>query len=136
MGKLGEEVREAARRWHARRNLDQLLIGVNHPCGRVKADEVHTIIDPNFEDPDNPFEGLSPRQAVANAIGQFYKADIANEASLRNGVEPGGIVKTDQVPSQQQINDAQAKLDEQYSRPVNRKRPLFMWGGMEWQQTG
>ncbi len=56
----------------------------------IPADEVHTVIDSDLEDPQHPFEGLSANRAAQRAIAQVYKADLTNLASLDNGVEPGG----------------------------------------------
>jgi HK97 family phage portal protein len=101
----------------------------------IPADEVYTILDPDFESPDKPFEGLSPRKAVANAIGQFYKADVANEASLHNGVVPSGVFETDQSLTDAQLDHLERQVEEHYGGPSNRRRPLFMFGGLKFQPT-
>jgi len=101
----------------------------------IPADEVHTILDPHFEDPDNPFEGLSPRKAVANAIGQQYKADIANEAILHNGVEPSGVLSTDQSLTDPQRDHIRRETEEKNQGPTNRRQFMLLEGGLKWQPT-
>lgn len=101
----------------------------------IPADEVHTIVDPDFEDPDHPFEGLSPRRAAAAAISQFYKSDLANEASLDNGVEPGGALmhKSGQI-SDDQRRHLRDELIERHAGASNRRRPLLLYGDWDWKQ--
>ena len=53
---------------------------------------VYYFCDPDFEAGDT-LEGLAPRAAVAMAIDQYYKADLANISSLDNGVEPTGALR-------------------------------------------
>ena len=113
------------------------------PAGRLAGqevtlavDEVHSIIEPNFEDPHNPLQGLSPRRAVAMAISQFYKSDLANEASLDNGVEPGGVFTMDREPTEDQREDTRKQLEDRHAGVRNRRRFLLLYGGMKWEQMG
>ncbi|MFW6061162.1 MAG: phage portal protein, partial [Phycisphaeraceae bacterium] len=99
-------------------------------------DEVHTIIDPDFENTHDPLRGLSPRQAVAMAISQYFKADVANESSLDHGVEPGGALQTDEFLSELQRDDIKQEVREHHSGVRNRRRFMLLHGGLRWQQVG
>lgn len=102
----------------------------------LSPEEVHTIRDPDFERPEDPLAALSPRQAVTLAISQYFKSDIANEASLDNGVQPSGALTMEGEPSQVQRDDLRSQLDHRHSGAGNRKRFLLLFGGMKWQQMG
>ncbi|MEX0886058.1 MAG: phage portal protein [Phycisphaeraceae bacterium] len=113
------------------------------PAGRLGGheealgvDEVHSIIDPNFDNPHDPLRGLSPRHAVAAAIRQYFKSDLANEASLDNGVEPGGALHTDKQLTEQQRSDTREWIQDHHSGVRNRRRFMLLEGGLEWQQLG
>jgi len=99
-------------------------------------DEVHTLVDPDFEEPLRPWEGMGPRRAAAMAIRQYYKADVANEASLDNGVEPGGAFKSASSLSDEQRQLLTASVHDRYAGAANRRRFLVLEGGLEWQQIG
>jgi len=97
-------------------------------------EQVHVILDPDFEDATNPLNGLSPRAAVASAINQYFKADLANEASLDNGVEPSGaLVHENGMLSSDQMTDLREEMAEREG-VRNRRRPLILYGGWSWQQ--
>lgn len=100
----------------------------------LSLDEVHTITDPDYEDCANPYAGLSPRRAVSHAISQFYKADVANEASLDNGVEPGGAFTMDGTATEGQIASMREQLSARHRGPGNRRNFMILHGGMKWQQ--
>lgn len=93
-------------------------------------EEVHTIIDPDFESPNDPLAGLSPRRAVAHAISQYWKSDLANEASLDNGVEPGGVIQTvgGSNISNESRNVLREELQERHAGVLNRRRLLILEG--------
>lgn len=114
------------------------------PAGRLAGfeetlapDEVHTIIDPDFEDPHNPLKGLSPRAAVSMAISQYFKSDLANEASLDNGVEPGGALRTqgNKELTETQRRELKQWVADHHSGVRNRRRFMLL-EGLEWQQIG
>jgi HK97 family phage portal protein len=96
--------------------------------------DVHTISTPKF-DPADPHNGISPAEVARRALAQVYKSDLANESVLDNGVEPGGVFRMDGLPSELQVGDLRAQLEERYAGASNRRRPLLLYGGLEWQQT-
>ena len=107
-----------------------------HPGGRrelLAPEQIHMVIDAKWEDPSDAWSGLSPRTAVAAAINQYYKADVANEASLDNGVEPGGALQTDKEFTEEQKASLTERINQR--RGVRqRKRFLLLDGGLKWEQ--
>jgi len=101
----------------------------------LPVEAVHVIHDPDFENPDDPVSGLSPRKAVSLAISQYWKADLANESSLDNGLEPGGVFMMDGEPGDRQIDGLRRELRDR-SGLANRRVPLILYGGMKWQSIG
>jgi HK97 family phage portal protein len=97
----------------------------------IPLDQVHTIIDPDFEDPTALYCGLSPRIAVTTAIAQYYKADLANESSLNNGCDPGLVL--DYGPNSnltdEQINEVYRQFRESRRGPDKRNSIIVMGGG-------
>jgi len=102
---------------------------------RLSPEEVHVIIDENWDDAD-PLSAISPRHAARRAISQYYKADWANEASLDNGVEPGGalVAPADANLTIDQRNDIREQIDQRHTGVKNRRRWMLLEGGLTWQQ--
>lgn len=97
----------------------------------IQLDEVHTILDPDFENPANLYHGLSPRIAVTTAIAQYYKSDLANEGSLDNGCAPGLVFDwgPGNVPTDEQRNDIFRQLNDNYRGPRQRNQAFVLGGG-------
>lgn len=85
-------------------------------------------------DASRPFRGSSPLEACGLAISQFYQADLANEASLANGVEPGGVFTMEGTPSQPQVDHVREELKDRHGGPRNRRRPMILYGGLKWER--
>lgn len=100
---------------------------------RYNVEEVHTIVDPNYQRYDI-FEGLGPLVPAMLSISQFYKADVANESSLDNGVVPGGMITTDQKLTREQRKEFKNELYENFRGPNKRQKLLVGEGGVTWNQ--
>lgn len=100
----------------------------------IPADEVHTVVDPDLDAPggDDEHAGLSPRRVAMRAISQIWKADLANEASLDNGVEPGGALETNNNLSDDQRRDLIEQVNERHAGVKNRRRLLLLEGGLNY----
>lgn len=79
---------------------------------------------PNF-DPDRPHDGLSVPDVVRRKINQVWKADSANELSLDNNMQFGGIISPDEPVTPDQWDAFVAHLREQYEGHRKRNRPLL-----------
>ncbi len=97
----------------------------------IMPDEVWTVGEDAF-DPDKPFGYSSPLEAAGMSISQVFKADLANEASLDNGVEPGGVFTIPGTPTEPQLADARRQIKER-AGSRNRRRHLVLYGGMTWE---
>jgi len=98
---------------------------------RLTTDEVHTIVDPDYENPADPFSGLSPRKAAAMAIRQYFAADVANQASLDNGVALDVILAIDPNVSltEEQYLRVKEQFRERQSGVENRRKTFVLEGG-------
>lgn len=94
--------------------------------------EVWTVGLSSF-DPTEPFGYSAPLKPAMMAVAQLYKSDVANEASLDNGVEPGGVFTSEGTPTEDQIKDMRQQLAERHSGAANRRRHLLLYGGMKWE---
>jgi phage portal protein BeeE len=99
----------------------QMLLGM---------DEVHSLIDPDFENPECPLDGLSPRRAAMMAIAQYHTADQANQSSLNHGVAPDGVLTVPGNLTEEQQRRMLEQLNERHKGPLNRQRLMIAEGGM------
>jgi len=116
---IGWKWRQPGRRWDEAIKLDLM--------------QVVTIGLSSF-DPMDPYGFSSPLESCGLPISQIYKSDVANDASLDNGIEPGGAWVTDKRPTPEQVNDTREELSKRHAGPKNRRRPLFLYGGMKWER--
>lgn len=95
-------------------------------------EEVHEVYDPDYEsaDTDRP---LSPRQAVSMAVAQYYKGDLANETSLDNDVQPGGLLAYKDGITEEQKAQVQREVTNRHGGAANRRRLMILAGNVEWQ---
>lgn len=114
---VGWKFRPAGHRWDEAIDLD--------------LDEVWTVGEDTF-DANDPFGFVSPLESAGLAIAQLYKADMANNAALDNDMAPAGVMTMPNEPSEQQIKDTRAELDEFHSGAKNRRRPMLLYGGLDW----
>jgi hypothetical protein len=121
---------------------DGTLIGWTYkPAGSrqqripLPPEQVWTIRVPTY-DPTNPYGGVAAADVARRAINQVYKSDLANEASLDNGVEPSGVFTGDGQLSDQQLREFRSQVEARYGGVENRRRPLYLFGSnIKWQQT-
>ncbi|MEO0586053.1 MAG: phage portal protein, partial [Planctomycetota bacterium] len=102
----------------------------------LSLDEVHTITDPDFSNPAAIFDGLGPREAVTNAVNQYFGADVANLALLDNGVAPSGAFKTEGDLSEAQRRGLRAGVADRHQGARNRHDFMVLEGGLDWVQMG
>jgi HK97 family phage portal protein len=102
----------------------------------ILADEVHTIIDPDYDDTSAPWRGLGPRAVLTAQIAQLYKADLANEAVLDNGVAPSGAFVTEGNLTDEQRDYLHRVVRDGHAGSRNRGRHLLLSGGLDWKAIG
>lgn len=109
--------------------------------GRVRRFESNVITgesDVRFIKAANPIEpnrGLAPTWVAASSIDAFNAGMSWNAAMLQNKAQPSGILKVNQVLSDQQRSRLKNSLDERYAGPSNSGRPMVLEGDMSWQQV-
>jgi len=125
---------------HPVRGTGQVVAWEFRPAGmrwdqaeRLELDEVWQVRSGGGFDADRPWAGTPVLQVIRRAINQVYKSDVANEASLDNGVEPGGVLILDGTPTPDQESDiANAMMERQGAG--NRRRHLVLKGNIKWEQ--
>lgn len=100
----------------------------------LEPDRVHPITCPDYNKPNYLASGLSKAKVASSVIAQFYKADLANESSLDNGVEPGGAFTMKGKPSPKQIDDFREQINDRHEGVMNRRRYMLLYGGLSWEQ--
>lgn len=102
---------------------------------RLAAEEVHWVVNPNYQRADYPWIGLAAIEPAAMAIRQHYKADVANESSLDNGVVPDGIITTAPgvILGEEQRKLFREQLMERHGGPTNRRKWLIGEGGLKYE---
>jgi len=121
---------------------------VGHPIGwkfRMAGDRWDQAIDLDLDevwpmsirgfDPDRPWKGVGVADVARKAINQVFKSDVANEASLDNGVEPGGVFTMDGTPTKPQGDDLREEVNQRHAGAQNRRRHMILYGGIKYTQT-
>jgi HK97 family phage portal protein len=96
----------------------------------LPVEEVHTIEAPDYDRPGE-IGGLSRQRVAMLAIAQVFKSDLANESSLDNGVQPGGVFATDQILSDTVRDDFHRQVVEKHQGVLNRRRYMLLEGGIK-----
>ena len=99
-------------------------------------DQVHTLIDPDFDDPHQPWKGLGPRAVIARQIAQLFKADIANESILDNGVAPSGVLSFPNDLTHDQVRNVWEAFKDRNTGSKYRHLPIVATGGAKWDTMG
>lgn len=98
---------------------------------QLPLDRIWSVGEDTF-DQTSEFGYSSPLEAAGLPIAQIFKADLANEANLDNGVVPSGVFTMPGKPSETQIKEVRADLEEKNAGVLNRLRPMLLYGGMDW----
>ncbi len=99
---------------------------------RVELEAIHAILEPNYESAD-PSDATGPCQAVTAAIAQYYKSDVANETSLDNDVQPGGVISYPDGADEIQKKELKEELKAKHTGAANRRRVMVLTGTANWQ---
>jgi len=93
-----------------------------------------SIIHVMFQDPSNPYWGMSPLQAIAREIDVSVSSITWSMNSFDNrAVADGAFVSSDPLTNEQYAA-AKSRVSEQYSGTTNARSPWVLGGGWEWVQ--
>lgn len=86
--------------------------------------------------PNDPYLGQSPMQAIASSIDQHNAAGDWNFKMLKNSAQPSGVLKTTKILTDDQWLQLQKRMEFDQMGPDNAKRPMILEGDLDWQQLG
>ena len=87
-----------------------------------------------FQDPANPYWGLSPMQAAEKSVLIDIEAAKWQYNALKNNMIPPGIFKVKSVMGPDMRDQLMEELEEDYMGAVNARRPLIQGGDIEFQR--
>ncbi|MEM6551778.1 MAG: phage portal protein [Planctomycetota bacterium] len=102
----------------------------------LPADQVHTLVEPDFGDPSQVVDGLGALEAVRQAAHQYFAADAANLALLENGVAPSGMIRVKGDLTERQEESLRRQMHDRHAGASARHGFMIGTGGIEWQQMG
>lgn len=92
------------------------------------------IIHNKFNDPSNPYWGISPLQAGAKIVDTDTESVEWNKISLENRAITDGVFTFDTPLTKTQWDDARAMIREQHQGITNARTPWVLGAGAKWQQ--
>lgn len=87
-------------------------------------------------DPNNPLWGMPILRPLSKAISTDLDAVAWNKALINNMASPTGAFVDPNITTQEQWDEARARIDAHYSSPDNARKPLLLAGGAEYRQFG
>lgn len=96
--------------------------------------EVSDIIHNKFNDPANPYWGISPLQAGARLVDTDVEAVRFQKVSLQNRAITDGIFTFDHPLTKDQWEEARRMVREQHQGMDNAHTPWILGAGAKWQQ--
>lgn len=92
------------------------------------------ILHNKFNDPANPYWGLSPLQAGAKTVDSDIEAVRFQKVSLQNRAITDGIFTFEHPLTESQWNEARKMVREQHQGIANAHTPWVLGAGANWQQ--
>lgn len=104
--------------------------GRKNDVRRLSADDVTHIMLPN---PDSPWWGHSPLQAVMREVAIDSETANWQKTSLQNMLVPPGVFTTTEKVflSKTQLEETQDRLRSEYQGSLRARQPMLL-GGLEW----
>lgn len=96
--------------------------------------EARDILHNRFNDPANPYWGISPLQAGAKIVDTDTEATEWNKVALENRAITDGIFTFDSPLTKEQWDDARSMIREQHQGIANSRSPWVLGAGAKWQQ--
>lgn len=92
------------------------------------------IIHNKFNDPSNPYWGISPLQAGAKIVDTDTESVEWNKVSLENRAVTDGIFTFETPLTKTQWDEARSMIREQHQGIANARTPWVLGAGAKWQQ--
>jgi HK97 family phage portal protein len=92
------------------------------------------ILHNKFNDPSNPYWGLSPLQAGAKAVDSDIEAVRFQKLSLQNRAITDGVFTFEHPLTKDQWDEARAMVREQHQGMNNAHTPWILGAGAKWEQ--
>jgi HK97 family phage portal protein len=92
------------------------------------------IIHNRFNDPSNPYWGISPLQAGARLVDSDIEAVKFQKVSLQNRAITDGIFSFEHPLTKQQWEEARTMVREQHQGMENARTPWVLGAGAQWTQ--
>lgn len=80
----------------------------------------------------DPLGGVSPLAVCRRVFGSAISTDQAAARTFDNGIRPTGILSSEKPLTKEQMDVAQAHLEEKYTGAMNAGRPLVLNNGLTW----
>lgn len=92
------------------------------------------IMHNKFNDPANPYWGISPLQAGAKIVDTDTEATEWNKIALENRAITDGVFTFETPLTKDQWEDARSMVREQHQGIANARTPWVLGAGAKWQQ--
>jgi HK97 family phage portal protein len=96
--------------------------------------ETNDILHTQFNDPSNPYWGISPLQAGARLVDSDIEAVKFQKISLQNRAITDGVFSFEHPLTEQQWTEARKMVREQHQGAENARTPWVLGAGANWQQ--
>lgn len=87
-------------------------------------------------DPYNPMRGVGPMQAAFRTATKDFTCDRYDDALLKNGGSPGGVLSSTQPLTEQQLSVIRNSWNEGQGRTEEHRKTAVIPFGMEYKQFG
>jgi len=108
---------------------------VENPQGGDTIFQLHEVIKIKFWNPDDPWTGLSPIAAAAQAIQQDFVANAYNTEFFKNSGAPSGVIEIDQNMTDAEFERLVRQYDDRHAGESKRHKMLILEGGAKFKPT-
>jgi len=104
--------------------------------GQALTYTIEQVVHLRMPNPYDPLRGLAPLDAAARSVRTDVKAHGWNEASLDNGAEPGGVLTTEGMVTNDQVRQLRQQFNDRHRGHRNARKLAVLPNGLKYQQTG
>jgi len=102
------------------------------PDGEEVPLAVGDVIQMRSPDPDNPYRGLGPVQALMRTLDSQRYSEEWNARFFQNSAEPGGIIEVEERLGEDEFNEFRDRWAESHQGVDNAHRVAILENGMKW----